>query len=147
MLDIIQNWPVNDSDEVKTVYHQGMLGKEEVQHLSSIGWEVDDLRQRKSDSDGDRGTKVKDFLEGVRMGTIAVDTAVLRSVEIECKIYGLTSTKQINSDDGKNLSKKSIDDLLSFGLRSNQKNDATSETSPTGNDSRKGSSKQHQSES
>lgn len=140
MLDIIQNWPVNDSDEVKTVYHQGMLSREDVEHLSSIGWEVDDLRQRKSDSDGDRGTKVKDFLEGVRMGTIAVDTAVLRSVEIECKIYGLTTSKQLQTDDGKNLSKKSLEELTRFGLHSNQKNDANSDSSSTKPDSRKGGS-------
>jgi hypothetical protein len=85
--------------------------------LERKGWLPVDVRLIGEDSDGDRAEAVKAYLEGVRMGSIAPDSALLRFLELEAKVYGLTSGKASAAKSGaiEGTESKTLTELLNFG--------------------------------
>ena len=51
---------------------------------------------------------MKAFLEGVRLGTIEPDSGLLRFLELEAKVYGLTTGKNVSG--GKSGAAESFED-------------------------------------
>ena len=81
-----------------------------------MGWEPVDVRLMPNLTDGDRAESVKAYLEGVRLGTIQSDAALLKFIELEARVYGLTSGKAVSTKTRKaNVSDEAIDSILSFG--------------------------------
>jgi hypothetical protein len=76
----------------KKLPHMGLTSDDQ-KKLEEKGWILVDVRLIGEDSDGDRAEAVKLFLEGIRLGSIAPDSTILRFLELEAKVYGLTAGK------------------------------------------------------
>lgn len=116
-----QHWPeVPKEQRPKRLYHRGIIAGWEP-HLTSLGWNVIDVRLLPNATDQDRADSLKCYLEGVRMGTIEAPKELAKWLELEARVYGLHAGKAM----GTGVSRKtleyegedaeSVDFVLDFG--------------------------------
>lgn len=82
--------------------------------LHNKGWRVVDLRLEPASSDAERAEIVKNWLAGVREGSIAADPSRLKFVELEAQIFGLRNAKSAATTKRASEEDKDISSLLTF---------------------------------
>lgn len=100
----------------RKLYHCGLIDPAAGKDLEAKGWEIVDVRLLPHDSDAECRQAVKAYLEGVRFGTIEIGNLTdLKALELEAKIYQLTSGREPSVEKQDDLKDASIDELLDFG--------------------------------
>src|SRR3990167_97028 len=118
-------WPEAPvEDRPKKLPHAGGIPSWDYEKLLSKGWAALDVRLMPNETDAQRAEAVKSWLEGVRMGVIEADAKLLKFIELECKVYGLSAGKTPAEDNKKKHVDKQADvrTLLSFGSPLNKDN-------------------------
>lgn len=120
MLDpmTIQLWPdVPKADRPKKLYHCGLDTSGDA-CLIEKGWAPIDVRLMPNKTDGDRAERLKAMLEGIALGSIEPDPKAAKFVELELRVYKLTSDKvlpaQLKTQDAFNVDDDVEDVLKSF---------------------------------
>jgi hypothetical protein len=115
----IGDWPeVPQELRPKPLYVREQLASNEKEVLEKRGWNLIDVRILPARTDGERAEAVKATLEGIRQGSITniTDASIVRFLELETKIYGMTNNKD---GPGKQFVEQkandSLDTLLDFG--------------------------------
>lgn len=94
------SWPdVPVESRPKRLPHAGGISSEEIELLASKGWAPLDVRLMPADSDAQRGSCLKAWLEGIRLGTIEADGKIQRFLDLEARALGLTSATRNPSED------------------------------------------------
>lgn len=97
------------------LYLNGGVSQDTKESLETAGWTVVNLLTQASDSDNDRIKAVKNFLQGVRMGSIMPDTDLLKFIDMEAKSLGLTFSGRKENEEQKKINNKDLDALLNLG--------------------------------
>lgn len=66
-----------------------------VAELFDKGWEIEDLRSAASATISERADNVRNYLEGIRLGTIFASKDMRMTLEFEAKTLGLIGTKEV----------------------------------------------------
>ena len=83
-------FPKVEGKKKKPLYHCGLISDMGVQAaFRARGWEPVDLRLAESGPE-----TLKQWLEGIRFGTIEADRQTEKFVELELKVYGLLNNKK-----------------------------------------------------
>jgi hypothetical protein len=107
-------WPMAPKEHrPKSLYIMEVLSAEDAQVLKDKGWKPRDVRRLPNESDHERSEALKCFLEGVRIGSIAPLKQQLAFLELEAKIYGLTSSRGVTAPPSR-LADGTVEDLLNF---------------------------------
>lgn len=96
------------------LYLNGGIAQDTRESLETAGWTVVNLLTQLSESDNDRIKSVKNFLQGVRMGSIVPDTDLLKFIDMEAKSLGLTFSGRKETEDLKKINNKDLDALLNL---------------------------------
>jgi len=91
---LLLRWPsVPEEQRPKKLFHAGLVTPEVDVVLIAKGWLPVDVRLLPNRTDVDRAESLKDWLEGVRLGTIEPDPKAAKFVELEARVYGLAQGK------------------------------------------------------
>lgn len=108
-----QDYPlVPNTQRPKPFYVMENLTSDVVGTLTSMGWQVMDVRLIDA-----RADRVKATFEGISVGTITISKDVYRFLETEARMEKLLLNKESFStgDDDTYLDKSDIDSILNFG--------------------------------
>ena len=101
-------WPiVPDEQRPKELPFSCEMSEGDRKLLEERGWKPLDVRLLPNEGDGERASSVKYWLEGMRLGTVDCSASVAKYVEIEARIYGLTSGRGPEEE----VKKKGYEDL------------------------------------
>ena len=112
---LVENIPeVPQNQRPKRLPHTGITVHLSVKAKNS-GWKPVDIRLMPNETDGDRAEAVKAYLEGIRLGTIDPDPKILKFLELEARIYGLSSGKSVAAVKPVELDGSDLAKVLDFG--------------------------------
>ena len=93
-------WPDVPQDmRPKRLPHAGSISGDDLTLLEGKGWAPIDVRLMAADSDAQRGSCLKAWLEGIRIGTIKADASLQRFLDLEARALGLTSATRNPSEE------------------------------------------------
>jgi hypothetical protein len=93
------------------VYHDGKL---DVHDAVDKGWTPVDVRLMPKRTDQEKCDVVKAWLEGMRFGTVDVDTKRLRAIELEARVLGMIRG---HASEVKDLDDDAVNALLARGSK------------------------------
>jgi hypothetical protein len=111
------SWPaVPEKQRPKRLYHAG-VEPQEFEALISAGWAPEDVRLMASETDEEKASAIKAWLEGVRLGSIEPGKGIMRFVELEARIFGLMEAKGRGAPKDTTLADEDVDELMNIGGR------------------------------
>ncbi len=111
-----KDWPtVPDDLRFKILPHAGLVTNEDRKALTSKGWEIQDVRVLPSRSDAERAEALKQWLEGIRLGSIEPNVQVSKFIELEARIYGLSTGKGPSDTPPPEDAMRDMEYMLDFG--------------------------------
>ncbi len=113
-IDVDQLPEVPKEQRPKVLYVDQNVESEAYVALKLKGWEVVDLRLEPETTDAERAENVKNWLAGVRLGSIQPSVEKLKHVELEASVYGLKNAKSAATTKRSAEEDKDIVSLLSF---------------------------------
>jgi hypothetical protein len=118
---LFASWPVvPEALRPKKLYHAGLIEATQKALLEARGWGPVDVRVMPNKTDKDRAENLKAWLEGIRFGTIEVDPRIHKMIELEARVYSMTSGKGPAGKRSEDLhsDKDSTDFILKLGKSS-----------------------------
>jgi hypothetical protein len=102
----------------KVLYHTLALGEAELSLLRSKGWTPTDVRLLPANTDSERSTRVKAYLEGLMYGTIELTNSKMFDIlELEAKSCGDIGNKTSQGDANMGLKPTEAHELLKIGSK------------------------------
>ncbi len=96
----------------KKLYVAQNMSTEEHEKALGLGWQIADVRLMPNESMHDRKEAVLAYLEGHRLGAIALNRIQLESIELEMKACGLLSNKVEAPKEVAKIGKDDVNALL-----------------------------------
>lgn len=113
MIDF-QDWPAPEQPGQKLYVAAGTLDSKPV--LQAAGWLVVDVRTLPNHSDAARAESLRCWLEGLRVGSIESNNALLKVLELEAKTLGVLNTK--TASDSSKTKTQELDPLEALNFKS-----------------------------
>lgn len=112
------DWPqVPEEDRPKSLYVNTLIRGPQRREIEQKGWKLVDVRLMPNETDADRAESIKAWLEGVRIGSIQADSAVIKLIELTARAYGLIGNKVVSGVQAEASMDLNVDDLLNFQSR------------------------------